>query len=177
MMIPQAPKLEKTLEQRLAEVRLLVMEMEGVLTDGSIYTDSQGRVSIRTRRVDELGLAFWRQQGNLVLVLARQGFEPARAWASAADLELCTYQGNKDLALQTTALELGILPNQVCYLGCDLDDLPAMSLVGLAAATADADPWAKGAAHLVLRHSCGAGAVRELVDTILNERLPTGHQE
>ncbi len=176
MMIPQAPNLEKTLAMRLNEVRLLALELEGVLTDGGIHTDGEGRVSIRTLRKDELGLATWRQQGNQVLVLARQGFAPAQAWAAAAGLELRTYQDKKDLALQTAAMELGMQPNEVCYLGCDLDDLPALTLVGLAAATADADPWTQGAAHLVLKRPGGAGAVRELVETILDARQPSASQ-
>lgn len=172
MMIPQAPQHDKTLEQRLAEVRLLALEMEGVLTDGGLCIDDQGRVSIRTLRKDELGLAAWRQQGGQVLVLARQDLQPARAWAQAAGLELITHQGKKDLALQMAALERGVQPYEVAYLGCDLDDLPALSLVGLAVATADADPWVRGAAHLVLTRPGGAGAARELVDAILAGRQP-----
>jgi YrbI family 3-deoxy-D-manno-octulosonate 8-phosphate phosphatase len=176
MIIPQAPHIEKTLEQRLAEVRLLALEMEGVLTDGCLRIDSEGRTSIGTSRRDELGLDTWKRQGLQVVVLARQGLAPAWAWAQAAGIEMRAHQGKKDVALQMAAMEFGLLPNQVCYLGCDVDDLPPLSLVGLAAATADADPWAKGAAHVVLGHPGGAGAVRELVDTILAARLPQGQE-
>lgn len=176
MFEPQAPNLEKTLAMRMAEIRLLVMELEGVLTDGGLYTDGEGRVSIRTLRQDELGLAAWRQQGNQVLVLARQGCAPARPWAEAGGLELRQYQDKKDMALQTAALEQGFQPNQICYLGCDLDDLLPLTMVGLAAATADADPWVQGASHLVLKRPGGAGAARELVDTILEARQATSGQ-
>jgi len=175
-MIPQAPMSEKPLEERIAEVRLLVMEMEGVLTDGGEYIDGQGSVSVRTCRADALGLEAWRQEGYQVVVLARQGFKPAEAWALAAGVDLRPHLGKKQPALQAVALEFGMQPGQVCYLGCEVDDLPAMTVVGLAAATADANPWARGAAHLVLTRPGGAGAVRELVDRILACRRPANQE-
>lgn len=175
-MIPKAPTSEITLDERLAQVSLLAMEMEGVLTDGGLYTDGQGRQSIRTCRADELGLEAWRQEGLKVVVLARQGFAPARAWAQAAGLELREHLGKKQPALQVAALEFGAQPAQVCYLGCDLDDLPALTMVGLAAAPADAHPWAKDAAHLLLGRPGGAGAVREVVERILAARRPVGRE-
>lgn len=172
MMIPKAPGSEMTLEERMAGVTLLAMEMEGVLSDGYLFTDGQGGQAVRTCRADELGLATWRQEGLKVVVLARQGFTPARAWAEAAGVELREHQGKKQPAMQVAAMEFGAQPAQVCYIGCDLDDLPALTVVGLAVAPADAHPWARDAAHLVLKSPGGSGAVREAVEAILAARRP-----
>lgn len=171
-MIPKAPGSETTLAERLASVTLLALEMEGVLTDGYLFTDGQGVQTVRTCRADELGLEAWRQEGLKVVVLARQGLAPARAWAQAAGLELRQHQGKKQPALQVAAMEFGAPPAQVCYIGCDLDDLPALTMVGLALAPADAHPWVRDAAHLVLESPGGAGAVREAVERILDARRP-----
>lgn len=174
MLDPQAPNEDTALSTRLAKVRMLVMEMEGVLTDGRLYTSADGLQSIATLRADELGLRTWLGQGYLVAVLARQELKPAAAWAQAAGIVLAAHQGKKDTLLQTVAMDQGLQPPEVAYLGRDLDDLPPLMLAGLAVATADADPWVKDSAHLVLERPGGAGAVRELVDRLLAARLPGG---
>ncbi|MBI5523823.1 MAG: phenylphosphate carboxylase subunit delta [Desulfarculus sp.] len=171
-MIPKAPGSEMTLEERMAGVTLLALEMEGVLSDGYLFTNGQGAQAVRTCRADELGLEAWRQEGLKVVLLARQGFAPARAWAEAAGIDLREHQGKKQPALQVAALEFGAPPAQVCYVGSDLDDLPALTMVGLAAAPADAHPWVRDACHLVLGRPGGSGAVRELVERILDARRP-----
>lgn len=173
MITPKRPREELDLEQRLSEIRLLVIEMEGALTDGTTTCDHQGRESITTCRADQLALAQWRQAGNLVVVVAREDLEAARAWCEKRGFTFRPHQGhNKAALMQTIIFEHELTPPQVCYLGAELDDLPAMMVAGVAAAPAGANPWAQGAAHLVLSAQGGAGAVRELVEQILERQHP-----
>ena len=170
--IPQKPMDELTPTERLGLVKLLVMEFEGVVSDGRTHTDDQGRRSAATLRGDELGLAAWLAEGGQAVVIVRQGYEPARHWAKANGIALREHNGQKNACLQAIIFEHMGQPRQLCYLGCDLDDLPAMSIAGTAVAVAGADPWCQGAAHLVLSRPGGGGAVRELIDMMLINRQP-----
>ncbi len=173
MITPKRPHEELDLQERLKEIRLLVIELEGVLTDGTTTCDHQGREAITTRRADLWALSQWRDAGNQVVIVARDDLPAARAWCENHGLTFRPHQGpNKAALMQTVIFEHELTPPQVCYLGAELDDLPAMMVAGLSAAPAGADPWARGAAHLVLSTPGGAGAVRELVEHILERQHP-----
>lgn len=169
---PQKPMDEMTTTERLGLVKLLVFEFEGVVSDGRTYTDDQGRQSAATLRADELGIAAWLAEGNQAVVIARQGYQPAVRWAAANGVTYREHNGKKNLCLQAIIFEHMSQPRHLCYVGCDLDDLPAMNIAGAAAAVAGADPWCRSAAHLELTRPGGGGALRELIDLMLKDRTP-----
>ncbi len=169
---PQKPMDEMTPSERLGLVKLLVMEFEGVVSDGRTQTDDQGRQSAATLRADELGLAAWLAEGNQAVVIARQGYAPARHWAQANRVTFREHTGQKNTCLQAIVFEHMSQPRHLCYVGCDLDDLPAMNIAGTAVAVAGANPWCQSAAHLVLSRPGGGGALRELIDLMLKDRTP-----
>lgn len=171
-MIPQKPQNEMTPEELLGQMRLVVLEFEGVISDGRAWTDDQGRVSAATFRPDELGLLAWIKEGGKVVVIARRDFAPARLWAERLGVTFREHDGQKNACVQAILFENAMPPRHLCYVGRDLDDLTAMSIASLAVAVADADPWAQGASQLVLTRPGGAGAVRELCDLLLKTLPP-----
>ncbi len=175
--LPKVPDSEKSFEDRLDDLQLLVVEMEGVLSDGRVRTDADGQESIITCQRDALGLRNWMAEGNKAVVIARQGLEAAARWCAARDLPFLAHQqAGKNSLLTAIIFEHGLAPKNVCYMGSDIDDLPPMMVAGVAVCPSDADPWVKGGSHLALNSPAGGGAVRELVDMLLQRRQPRAVQ-
>lgn len=169
---PKAPQEEKDLDTLLAEIQLVVLEAEGVLTDGSTVCGPEGAESITTHRADALGLANWLESGGKAVVVAREELTAVEVWCQARGVTHRIHQGAKAPMMQMIIFEHQMEPCQVMYLGADLDDLPAMIIAGLAAAPADAHNWTREAAHVQLSRPGGQGAVRELLDLLAEKRSP-----
>jgi 3-deoxy-D-manno-octulosonate 8-phosphate phosphatase (KDO 8-P phosphatase) len=158
----------------LAKIRLLILDVDGVLTDGRLYFGSKGEALKVFHVRDGHGIKLLMAAG--VHVAALSGRRSAAAAARLRELHVPTViQGCADklAALHKVTRRLGINPLHCACIVDDTPDLPLMSAVGLAAAVADAHPIVLSAAHWVARLGGGAGAVRELCDAILRARA--GH--
>lgn len=150
-----------------SQVELLVFDFDGVMTDDRVWIDQDGHESVAANRRDGLGIAMLRKAGIPMLVLST---EPNPVVATRCrKLELPVLQGlsDKAAALRTLLDERKLDPARVVYLGNDVNDLPCFPLVGCAVVVADAHPDVLAQADLVLAHTGGQGAVRELCDRIL----------
>ena len=152
----------------LSQVKLLVLDVDGVLTDGRIiYTDSGEQIKQFTSR-DGLGLRLLMDNGILVGIITGRisGALTHRCRNLGIDL---IFDGifNKAEALDRMARKTGIDPSAMAFMGDDLIDLPAMARAGVAIAVADAVDEVKARADIVTRASGGHGAVREICDAIL----------
>jgi 3-deoxy-D-manno-octulosonate 8-phosphate phosphatase (KDO 8-P phosphatase) len=155
----------------LAKIRLLILDVDGVLTDGRLYFGNKGEALKVFHVRDGHGIKLLMAGG--VQVAALSGRRSAAAAARLRELSVPTViQGCADklAALNKLTRRLGIDPLQCACIVDDTADLPLMSAVGLAAAVADAHPIVLSAAHWVARLKGGAGAVRELCDAILRAR-------
>lgn len=152
-------------------VRLLVLDVDGVLTDGRIIYDSEGR---ETKQ-------FYVRDGSAVKWLIRAGVEVA--WLSGRTSPVVevrarelgvreVIQGAKQKlpALRRLLRRLGFSPQEVCYVGDDLPDIPVLRRVGVACAVADAPEEVKAVCQVVTRAPGGRGAVREVAERILRAR-------
>ena len=149
-----------------ARVELVVFDFDGVMTDNRVWVDQDGREMVAANRSDSLGLSRMRRAGVDAMVLSRE-INPVVA-ARCRKLNLPFIQGETDkaTALQALIKERNIAPNQVVYVGNDINDLPCFPIVGCAVAVADALPEVCEQADLVLNQRGGHGAVREICDMI-----------
>ncbi|GED41025.1 3-deoxy-manno-octulosonate cytidylyltransferase [Cobetia marina] len=160
---PSCPKPEP-----LARTRLLITDVDGVLTDGSIYYDASGESLKQFHVRDGLGIRLLEECGIQVAVLS--GRDSATLRKRVADLGISHSRlGVKDkhaacLELMTAA---GVTADQTVFIGDDVIDLPAFEACGSAYAVADAPDYIKSKADEVLSLPGGKGAVRELADRIL----------
>jgi 3-deoxy-D-manno-octulosonate 8-phosphate phosphatase (KDO 8-P phosphatase) len=147
---------------------MLVVDVDGVLTGGCIvYADDGAEVKEFHVR-DGSGLKLWHLAGKQAAVIT--GRRSPVVEVRAAELDVAhVIQGARDKLEPYCMLlaELGLRPEQVCYVGDDLPDLPLLRNCGLAVAVADACPEAVAEAHYVTRAPGGRGAVREAVELIL----------
>ena len=157
-----------TLAQRCSRIELLVLDVDGVLTDGGIiYTDDG--VELKKFHVrDGSALVIWKHVGKRSALIS--GRKARVVEVRAAELGINpVFQGEPEKlpSFRKVLAETRLQPEQVCCLGDDLPDLPLLRNCGLAVAVADACPEVLADAHYVTRAPGGKGAVREVVELVL----------
>lgn len=161
-------KLSESVIERASQVRLMVFDVDGILTDGSLWYGEQGEVLKRFHVLDGHGLKMLTTSGiDVALMTARDG--PILAWRAAELGIKHVLQGVRDKAqaLAELAQTLNVSSKAVGYMGDDIIDLTAMQRVGLAVTVPNAPPYIAQGAHWVSQLAGGQGAVRECCDMIL----------
>ena len=156
------------LDARCQRIELILSDVDGVLTDGGIVLDNQGIESKRFCIRDGQGIRLWQKAGYRFGLISLRSSQIVKMRAEELGIEIVRQgTGNKLAALEQIREELGLKPEQTCYLGDDLPDLPPVRAVGLGVAVADACEELRRAAHYVTTAAGGSGAVRETVEMIL----------
>ncbi|HEV3385079.1 MAG TPA: HAD hydrolase family protein [Gemmata sp.] len=159
---------QSELALRAAKIQLLLLDVDGVLTDGSIFYTSEGNEIKRFHVRDGSGLKFWHLAGKRSAIIS--GRTSAAVERRAAELGISTLlqgQAEKGPAFEMVLRETGFQSEQVCAVGDDLPDLPVLRRAGLAVAVADACPEIREAADHVTSTTGGHGAVREAIEWLL----------
>jgi N-acylneuraminate cytidylyltransferase len=151
------------------QIELIVLDFDGVLTDNRVWVDQNGMERVAAHRGDGMGISRLKKAGFEVIVLSTET-NPVVA-ARCEKLKIPVYQGidDKGSALKSLLKERKINPEDVIYVGNDINDLPCFPLVGCAVAVADAHPDIHPHADLILSTKGGYGAVRELSDLIISQ--------
>ena len=155
---------------RARRVRAVVLDVDGVLTDGSLYYGTRGESLKRFAARDGFGIKAAQAQGLHVAVLSGRVAAPLASRLADLGVEPeLVIQGSRDKSadLDRLAATLGLDPEEMAVVGDDIPDLPALRRAGLAACPADAVPEVRRVCHLVCRASGGNGAVREVIETVL----------
>ena len=159
------------IDARAKKVRLMVLDVDGVLTDGRV-TYLPGGVEAKTFHVrDGLGVQLLLATGCRVALISGRESEPVTRRARELGISPAL-QGvdDKEAAFQAILRQVDASDDTTAYVGDDLPDLPIMERVGLAIAVADAAPEVRSQAHVVLRTGGGQGAVREACELILRAK-------
>ena len=157
--------------QHLSRIELLVMDVDGVLTDGGLWFDASGQLIKRFDVRDGLGIRLLMQAGVRLAFLSggQGGATEVRARQLGIDHCLVGIR-DKPAAITELQLQLGVTQAQTAFVGDDLNDLAARPVVGLLVAPADAcEPVRQGADAVLMRRG-GDGAVRELAERLLQAR-------
>lgn len=163
---------KRDLERRAKDVQLLLMDADGVLTDGKLYhmVDASGAVVEfkATHSRDGMALAWLPAFGIQTGVISGRCSAGLAARARMLRMSYVVQETHfKAPAVEKILEDSGIPAARTAFVGDDFHDVPAMRRVGLAVAVADARPEVKRAAHWVTRAPGGAGALREIVELIL----------
>lgn len=149
-------------------VALLVLDVDGVLTDGTLYYGSRGQVLSRFHVHDGLGIKALQSQGIEVALVTAKASKGLAARAKELGIEkVCQGVQDKSSALRAIAEARNVPLTRVAYVGDDLTDLPPLAQVGFPIAVANAVPQVKDAARYVTQKPGGHGAVREVCDLLL----------
>lgn len=159
---------------RWSAIRLFAMDVDGILTDGTVRISSDGVETKSFSILDGLGLVRLREHGVVTAWIS--GRKSGATDVRAAELKIPhVIQGRIDklTALQGLAAQLGISPDQCAYMGDDDIDAPALRWAGIGITVPGAMPAALAAARVVTVRTAGHGAVREVCERLLSSRLGT----
>lgn len=161
----------KSVHERAARVRLLLLDVDGVLTDGTVQIDSVGGEAKSFFIRDGIGLVWARRSGVDVGLLS--GRSSATTTRRAAELGIgIVSQGGPDKRVGYAEIVTahGYADEEVAYMGDDVLDLPVLTRVGLSTTPADGVEDVRARVHWVSQYAGGQGAVRELVELVLRAR-------
>ncbi|MGD8454303.1 MAG: HAD-IIIA family hydrolase [Phycisphaerae bacterium] len=150
------------------DIRCLCLDVDGVLTDGRIYMDADGRSARAFHVHDGFAIRMFQELGGVVAILSGKD-SPAVA-ARAEELGIThVIQGSRDKRadLESLAARLDLRLEQIAVVGDDLPDLPALHHCGLPIAVANAAEEVKAAAEFITQRRGGEGAVREVIEHLL----------
>jgi len=166
-MMTETERMQRALE-KAKNLKLLILDVDGVLTDGKLFFDNEGNEYKAFHARDGHGIKLLRQTGVEVAVISGRKSNSVALRMKNLGIEL-VYQGheNKIAAFNEIIEKMGILPEQAAHVGDDLLDLPVMIRVGLAIAVNDANFAVKQRADWCTTMPGGYGAVREVCDLIM----------
>ena len=158
----------ESLTASLQKIKLLALDVDGVLTDGSIYISPAGEVFKGFNAKDGMGISCALRSGLQIAVITGRQSPIVERRCEELGITLLQ-QGVKDkrLALQQMAQELGLVREEIAYMGDDLNDIPAFKASGLNLVPADAAMEVLAVANIITKASGGRGAVREAITMIL----------
>lgn len=157
---------------KAARIRLVALDMDGTLTDGSINIGAEGELFKRFNAKDGLGITVARRHGlRISIITGRRGpIIQRRAEELGIGSDVMSGISDKKQAVLALAEKFELPLESIAFMGDDLNDLPALLTVGLSAAPADAAEDVRQCVSYIAPHNGGQGAVRDLLELILKAR-------
>ncbi len=157
------------IEQKATAIRLVIFDVDGVLTDGSLFIGDDGQEYKAFNSKDGHGMVMLRQSGVEIAIITGRSSEVVRIRMASLGIQH-VYQGKREKlpAYQELKQVTGLSDDQIAYVGDDIVDLPVMTRVGFAITVQDAHPLAKQHAHWVTPSGGGRGAAREVCELLMD---------
>lgn len=153
---------------KLKPIRLLLLDVDGVMTDGKYYLTSAGEEWKGFASLDGHGIRMAQRAGLQVGLLTGRVSETVVRYAGNLDIKIVVQRSfQKEVDYEKILKEHNFVDAEVAYIGDDVVDLPVLNRCGFSAVTPDAEPWIQNRASYVTRRRSGEGAVREVVDLLL----------
>lgn len=157
-----------TLKERAKRVKMLILDIDGVMTDGRIIYDSRGNELKCFNVLDGMGLALLGfAQIKVALITAKGSKVVARRARDIGAVEVKQHTIDKLTALRQILKKYNLKAEEICFMGDDIVDLPIIKRAGFAVSVANGCPEVKKAAHYLTKKQGGKGAVREVIEIIL----------
>lgn len=162
---------EDKMQEQASKVRLILSDVDGVMTDGKIIYNADGIESKVFSVRDGFGIRLWIESGGLFGIVTGRSSNVVRMRSDELGVHILR-QGIKDKAeaLRQIVSALGVSLEETAFIGDDYPDLPAMQIAGFPATVADAAEEIRASSVWVSEFAGGAGAVRQLIETILKAR-------
>ena len=160
--------MESQITDKIKKIKLLILDVDGVLTDGRIVYDSKGRDSKFFDVHDGLGVSLLRRAGLRTILITAKGSKTIKP--RAKDMRVEEYYEDvfpKTKVLDKILLKHSVTNDEICFIGDDLVDLSIMKAVGFPVAVANASEDIKAASSYITQKKGGRGAVRETAELIL----------
>ncbi len=163
-------EMEEHIKEKAKKVKLLILDVDGVLTDGSIIYDSRGRDLKRFNVKDGLAVFLLHQAGVQSVILTAKYSKVLKRRAKDMRIKDVFWGYPKADAFGKILSKYKVSAREVCYIGDDLIDIEVAKKAGFSVAVNDACPELKDVADFVTKNSGGKGAVRELVEILMKSK-------
>ena len=165
--------MNRRLKEKLKKIKLLAMDFDGVMTDGTVYIDQDGIETVRCSRKDGLGIEMLKRAGILACVISKETNPVVTARCDKLKIKCWQKVENgesKAEILERIMAEQGLTKEEVAYMGDDLNDMAPLQAAGIAFTVADGHPLVKKISDYITRAKGGGHAVREICELILEAR-------
>ncbi len=155
------------------KIKLVLTDVDGVLTDGGRYFSDKGEIIKKFHVRDGMGINILLRNGIKTAIITKENSKIVKKWAKEMNVSK-TYSGikNKEKDLDKICKSYKILPSEIAFIGDDVNDIELMKKVGFSATPFDGILQAKKIVNYVCKTSGGNGAPREIIDLILKEKSP-----
>lgn len=159
------------LDARCNQIEMILSDVDGVLTDGGVVFDNEGIETKKFHIRDGLGIKLWMRAGFHFGIITARTSHIVKVRAAELGIDLLRQGFEEKLTIANEIIgDHQLSPEQVCFIGDDLTDIPVIKAVGLGVAVSNAAEEVKAAAVHTTKLGGGQGAVRELVETILKSK-------
>ena len=163
--------MDESLRKKASKIKLLLLDVDGVLTDGRIVYDSKGRDSKFFNVHDGLGVYLLKRAGIPTVLITAKGSRAIRPRARDMRVDrIYADVSSKSAVLDRITKIYRVISEEICFVGDDLVDLGIMQKVGFSVAVFNACPEIKNSADYITQREGGRGAVREIAELILKSR-------
>ena len=159
--------------KKCIDIKILLTDVDGVLTDGGMYYSTHGDVMKKFNSKDGMGINILRKKNISTIIVTKEKTDIVKKWAKKMNVKK-VYDGvlKKELILEKICKSFKISEKEVAFIGDDVNDLELMKKVGFSATPFDGNSQAVKIANYVCKTSGGNGALREIADMILKEKFP-----
>lgn len=163
--------MKKELYKKFKEIKLVLTDVDGVLTDGGMYYTTQGDIMKKFHTRDGMGVTLLRKYNIPTILITKEKTKMVKQWAAKMKVEKL-YDGiiKKNMILDKVCNAFNLKSDEIAYIGDDVNDVPLLKVVCLAVTPNDGTKEAKSVSHYICKLKGGEGAFREFADLIISTR-------
>ena len=163
--------MNSNLGKKVKNIKIVLTDVDGTLTDGGMYYSSKGDTMKKFHVRDGMAVNILKRNGIFTVLITKEKSDIVKQWAKKMNVRK-THQGiiNKEKILPRICKEYHVKPEQIVYIGDDINDINLMKMVGLSVAPADAWKKTRRVADFVTKAIGGNGVLREVTDLILENK-------
>ena len=163
--------MKKELYKKFKEIKLVLTDVDGVLTDGGMYYTTQGDIMKKFHTRDGMGVTLLRKYNIPTILITKEKTKMVKQWYAKMKVEKL-YDGiiKKNMILDKVCNAFNLKSDEIAYIGDDVNDVPLLKAVCLAVTPNDGTKEAKSVSHYICNLKGGEGAFREFADLIISTR-------
>lgn len=163
--------MKKILLDKCKNIRIMLTDVDGVLTDGGMYYDQRGDIMKKFHTRDGMGVTLMKKHEIPTIIITKERTQMVKQWAKRMKIEKL-YDGiiKKDKILEKICKKYEVKPNEVAYIGDDVNDIDLLNIVGLSICPNDAIKEVKNNCDYICKIKGGEGVLREIADIIISTK-------
>ena len=165
--------MKKELKAKINKIKLVITDVDGVLTDGGMYYTSNGDVMKKFHTRDGMGVNMLKRKGIPTIIVTKEKTQMVKKWAKKMNAKLFDGVLNKEEILEKICTQYDVFPYEIAYIGDDVNDVNLLKLVGLGVVPKDGNQIAKKSSNYISKTIGGKGVFREVAELILlSKKIP-----